>query len=168
MVNPMCLLWDNSSFWVCTRSHTPPNGPFSHVLGCITPFTSFQCGVHIPSAPKSNLGIHPMYIKLRLGHLIGTSFMLGWVRMPESGVVQVASTTGHDLVFSRTKKHTLRAYIFCYLVAFVHVPGFEFCVLLLVIISRMVTKPTKFRIMPICIERVGPPLLNGLQFKFVF
>ena len=43
-----------------------------------------------------------MHIKLRLYHLIGTLYMLGWARMPESGVVQVASTTGHDLVFSAT------------------------------------------------------------------
>ena len=53
-----------------------------------------------------------MHIKLRLYHLIGTLYMLGWVRMPERGVVQVASTTGHDLVFPRyfrTKKRTLRA-----------------------------------------------------------
>ena len=45
--------------------------------------------------------------------------MLGWVRMPESGVVRVASTKGHDLVFRvimPTKKHTLRAYILCNLV----------------------------------------------------
>jgi hypothetical protein len=101
----MCLLWDNSSFGVCTRSHTPQNGPFSHVLGCNIPFTSSQCGEHIPSAPKSGPGIHPMHIKLRLCHLIGTLYMLGWVRMPESGVVQVASTTGHDLVFPRYFAH---------------------------------------------------------------
>ena len=31
--------------------------------------------------------------------------MLGWVRMPESGVVQVASTTGHDLVLPRYFAH---------------------------------------------------------------
>ncbi|OEU15937.1 hypothetical protein FRACYDRAFT_240633 [Fragilariopsis cylindrus CCMP1102] len=77
MVNPMCLLWDNSYFRVC----------------CITPFTTFQCEESIPSAPKSGPGIHPMHIKLRLYHLIGTLYMLGWVRMPESGVVvQVART----------------------------------------------------------------------------
>ena len=45
-------------------------------LGRITPFTTFQCEEHIY-------------------HLIGTLYMLGWVRMRESGVVQVASTTGH-------------------------------------------------------------------------
>ena len=43
-----------------------------------------------------------MHIKLRLYHLIGTLYMLGWVRMPERGVVQVASTTGPDLVFFTT------------------------------------------------------------------
>ena len=62
-----------------------------------------------------------MHIKLRLYHLIGTLYMLGWVRMPERGVVQVASTTGHDLVFPRyfrTKKRTLRANIACKVVAF--------------------------------------------------
>ena len=42
-----------------------------------------------------------MHIKLRLYHLIGTLYMLVWVRMPESGVVLVASTTVHDLVFPR-------------------------------------------------------------------
>ena len=73
---------------------SPQNGPFSHVLGCITPFTTFQCEEHIPSAPKSGPGIHPMHIKLILYHLIGTLYMLGWVRMPENGLVQVASTTG--------------------------------------------------------------------------
>ena len=100
MVIPMCLLWDNSSFQACTRSHTPPNGSFSHVLGCITPFTTFQCEEHMPSAQKSGPGIHPMHIKLILYHLIGTLYMLGWVRMPESGVVQVASTTGCVLCVS--------------------------------------------------------------------
>ena len=45
-----------------------------------------------------------MHIKLRLYHLIGTLYMLGWVRMPESGVDQVASTTGHDLVVPRYLK----------------------------------------------------------------
>ena len=45
-----------------------------------------------------------MHIKLRLYHLIGTLDMLGWVRMPESGVVQAASTPGHGLVFSRYLK----------------------------------------------------------------
>ena len=84
---------------MCIRSHTPQNGPFSHVLGCITPFTTFKCEEHIPSAPESGTGIHPVHIELRLYHLIGTLYMLGWVRMPESGLVQVASTTGHDLVF---------------------------------------------------------------------
>jgi len=62
-----------------------------------------------------------MHIKLRLYHLIGTLYMLGWVGIPERGVVQVASTTGHDLVFPRyfrTKKRTLRAYIACKVVAF--------------------------------------------------
>ena len=104
MVNPMCLLWDNSSFWMCIRSHTPQNGPFSHVLGCITPFTTFQREEHIPSALKFGWGIHPMYIKLRIYHLIGTLYMLGWVRMPESGVVQVASTTWHGCTtFNRGK-----------------------------------------------------------------
>ena len=87
----------------CVVGHIPPNGPFSHVLGCITPFTSFQCGEHIPSAPKFSPGIHPMHIKLRLCYLSRTLYMIWWVRIPESGVVQVASTTGHDLVFSHTK-----------------------------------------------------------------
>ena len=74
------------------------------VLACITPFTTFQCEEHIPSTPKSGPGIHPLHFKLRLYHLIGTLYMLGWVRMPESGLVQVASTTGHDLVFSHYLK----------------------------------------------------------------
>ena len=107
MVNSMCLLWDNSSFWVCTRSHTPPNGSFSHVLGYITSFTTFQCEEHIPSAPKSGPSIHPLHIKLRLYHLIGTLYMLGWVRMLESGVVQVASTTGHDLKSINKNNHSI-------------------------------------------------------------
>ena len=91
MVNPMCLLWDSSS-------HTPKNGPFFHVLGYITPFTTFQCEEHMPSAPKSGPGIHPMHIKLRLYQL---GLYTGWVRMQESEMVQVASTIGHDLVLWR-------------------------------------------------------------------
>lgn len=47
-----------------------------------------------------------MHIKLRLCHLIGTLYMLQWVRKSESGVVQVVSATGHDLVF-RAPKNTL-------------------------------------------------------------
>ena len=72
-------------------------------LGC-TPFATFHFEEHIPRAPKSGPGILPMHIKLRLYHLIGTLYMLGWVRIPESGLVQVASTTGYDLVFLRYLK----------------------------------------------------------------
>ncbi|OEU23360.1 hypothetical protein FRACYDRAFT_233533 [Fragilariopsis cylindrus CCMP1102] len=65
-------------------------------LSCITPFTTFKCEEHIPSAPKSCPGIGPMHIKLRLYHLIGTLYMLVWVRMPESGVVLVATNSKKD------------------------------------------------------------------------
>ena len=44
-------------------------------------------------------------------------------------------------------------------------PALALYMLLLVIISRIFTKPTKLRIMAICIERVGPPLMNGFEIK---
>ncbi|OEU10943.1 hypothetical protein FRACYDRAFT_246818 [Fragilariopsis cylindrus CCMP1102] len=78
----------------CQGVLSPKKGHLGPKTSCITPITTFQCEEHIPSTPKSGPGIHPMHIKLRLYHLIGTLYMLGWVRMPESGLVLVASTTG--------------------------------------------------------------------------
>ncbi|OEU06266.1 hypothetical protein FRACYDRAFT_255530 [Fragilariopsis cylindrus CCMP1102] len=75
----------------CQGVLSPKQGHLGPHTGCITPFTTFQCEEHIPSAQKSGPGIHPMHIKLRLYHLIGTLYMLlGWVRMPEGGVVHIS------------------------------------------------------------------------------
>ncbi|OEU18065.1 hypothetical protein FRACYDRAFT_238498 [Fragilariopsis cylindrus CCMP1102] len=52
-----------------------------------------------PLPPSSVKKTYPKSGPGRSYYLIGTLYMLGWARMPESGVVQVASTTGHDLLF---------------------------------------------------------------------